>query len=247
MRLFQQPTPAWRDLGFLAMALVVHIALLMLPMKAWQTHKPDEGRNQTPNEPLTVQLQPARNPAPETVVKAPVGRAQIEDQNLPPLERKPAADYTLAEIPLPQDSVVTDAQQTSETATSQTLSTKQLRLWAEQAGSLDPLRETSQILGTARLYQPPANWNRNAGAAFFASFDDRSHEPNLPADVTVVDRWQAADGSHQVVVQLPTGESLCGRAAPHDPMQPLVEHIMMFRVCGNTPTFTMPDHYKKGR
>lgn len=248
MHLFQQSAQAWRNLGFFAMALIVHIALLMLPIKAWQTNKPPgEPLNQSLNEPITVHLQAAQKALSETVEPKTEAQAPVTDQTPPTLVRKPAAEYTLAKIPPPSDNLVPEERQASETSTDKTLNTQQLRQWVEKADGLAPPQEASRALGTAKSYRPPANWSRNAGAAFFASFDDRSHEPNLPADVTVVDRWQAADGSHQVVVQLPTGESMCGRAEAYNPMQPLVEHIMMFRICGRTPTFTMPERFSKGR
>ncbi len=54
----------------------------------------------------------------------------------------------------------------------------------------------------------------------------------LPRQTEIVDRWLAADGSHNVVINTPAGQTLCGRALPWDPMQPLVEHVMQFRPCG---------------
>jgi hypothetical protein len=53
-----------------------------------------------------------------------------------------------------------------------------------------------------------------------------------PPETEIVDRWLAADGSQNVVVNLPSGETLCGRAEAWNPMQALVEHVMMFRSCG---------------
>ncbi len=249
MQLFQLPVPAWRDLVFFGIALGVHIALLLLPIKAWQTH---QSASERPNKNLTLSLSVHRQPVSKTssdsVAPPPKTQALVEDQAVPRLDqKKPAAEYSLAEIPPPPQISSLEDQQASDTSPNLPLNTQQLRQWVEQADGLAPPQQGNRTLGTASSTLPPANWNRHAGAAFFASFDDRSHEPNLPADVTVVDRWQAADGSHQVVVQLPTGESLCGRAEAHNPMQPLVEHIMMFGVCGKTPTFTMPERFNKGR
>lgn len=63
---------------------------------------------------------------------------------------------------------------------------------------------------------------------------------NRAAHPGVVDRWLAADGSHNVMVELPGGDLLCGRAESWDPLRPLVEPVMMFRSCGHRPTFTVP-------
>lgn len=54
----------------------------------------------------------------------------------------------------------------------------------------------------------------------------------LPNKTEIVDRWLAADGSHNVVINTPSGQTFCGRALAWDPMQPLVEHVMQFRPCG---------------
>lgn len=245
MRLIRQTTPTRRDLGFLAMALLIHSALLLLPIKAWQTH---QNASKRPTELLRVRLQPAPKTSSNAVEPEPVAQAPEDEQTLRRLDQeKPAADYTLAEIPPPSYSQAPDNRPASDTSLSQTLSTQQLRHWVERADSLAQPQQDTRTLGTARSYQPPANWNRHAGAPLFASFDDRSHEATLPAGVAIVDRWQADDGSHQVLVHLPTGESLCGRAAAYDPMQPLVEPIMMFRSCGRIPSFTMPERYMKDR
>lgn len=63
-----------------------------------------------------------------------------------------------------------------------------------------------------------------------------------PRKTEVVDRWLAADGSHNVVIHTPTGHIFCGRALAWDPMQPLVEHVMQFRPCGGggKRSFDMP-------
>ena len=74
-------------------------------------------------------------------------------------------------------------------------------------------------------------------------FDGRA----LPERVEIVDRWLAHDGSHNVMIETPTGEMLCGRAAAWDPMQPLVEPVMMYRSCGRArSTFEWPEHYGGG-
>lgn len=73
-------------------------------------------------------------------------------------------------------------------------------------------------------------------------------EPNifegmfLPNKTEIVDRWLASDGSHNVVINTPGGETLCGRGMAWDPMQPLVEHVMQFRFCGGggKRSFEMP-------
>jgi len=65
------------------------------------------------------------------------------------------------------------------------------------------------------------------------------------ARIEIVDRWLAADGSHNVLVRTASGDLLCGRADAWDPMRPMVEPVMMFRTCGSAgPTFEWPDRYR---
>jgi hypothetical protein len=63
-----------------------------------------------------------------------------------------------------------------------------------------------------------------------------------PRKTEVVDRWLAADGSHNVVIHTSAGHTFCGRALAWDPMRPLVEHVMQFRPCGGggKRSFDMP-------
>jgi len=71
----------------------------------------------------------------------------------------------------------------------------------------------------------------------------------VPEKTEIVDRWLAADGSHNVVIETTTGHTLCGSARPWNPMNPLVEHLMMFRPCGGwgKRAFEMPHRYRAGR
>ncbi len=67
----------------------------------------------------------------------------------------------------------------------------------------------------------------------------------LPEKTEVVDRWLAADGSQNVVINTPSGQTLCGRAPAWDPLNPLIEHVMQFRTCGGggERAFKMPDRF----
>jgi len=243
MRLIRQARSGWREFGFFAMALLIHGALLLLPMKTWQAHPPDGNSR---NELIQVNLRPAPRMPASPLEPARALHTPVKVLAQPLLERKPAADYILAEIPLPSPMPELENQAASESPPVQVLSSEQLRFQAGQLARLAPPAQTGSSLGTAKPMAPPANWSQHAGAPIFSSFEDRSHEVTLPETATVVDRWQAADGSHQVIVHIPNGDSLCGRADAYNPMQPLVEQVMMFQPCGRKPTFTMPERYKKG-
>jgi hypothetical protein len=60
-----------------------------------------------------------------------------------------------------------------------------------------------------------------------------------PGKTEVVDRWFEADGSHNVIVSTSGGHTLCGRALAWDPMRPMVEPLMQFRLCGGNAKRTL--------
>jgi len=236
-RILQRPVLNARDLTFLALAVAVHAALLLLPLKAWHASQPEL------SDRLTVRLRPFAIPAesfpriePEPDPPTREAAPPVEKPAFQTDQRKPAMAFSLEEIPPPPaESQV------------QKLDSRQLRRLAEQTDLISQKPGSESQLGSATEYKAPANWKRHAGAPFFAGFDNRSHVVTLPEDVEIEDRWQANDGSHQVLVNLPSGEIMCGRAEAYNPMQPLVEPIMMFTICGKKSTFSVPEHFKKGQ
>ena len=106
-----------------------------------------------------------------------------------------------------------------------------------------PQPGSSRQLGVFVPQPMPPNWQPSP-AAPPARFADAA----LPERTQVVDRWLAADGSHNVVVTTPGGETWCGRSESWDPMNPLVEPIRVFRSCGGggERTFDMPHPRERG-
>lgn len=231
-------------MAFLAIALLVHAALFLLPLKNWKTTV----SNSPPR--LTVdlrQLPPPDRPEvdPEgTPIADPLDETVLLEQPKPEprATERHTARIALEELP------AKPAELPPAVATEQ-LTAQQLRDLIRRAQLHNDASETDRQLGSARPYQPPANWDKNAGAPYLADFDNRFNGMTVPAEVEIVDRWLASDGSHNVVVNLPNGDTVCGRAEAYNPMQPLVEPIMMFRACGGggKRTFSVPDRYKKGQ
>lgn len=236
-----------KDLAFLTGALLVHAAILLIPLKSWHSAAP------VPAAPprMTVDLQtllPRAEPPPpeekapaqtEEIVPAPVETPQS------PSERRTAR---VALEALPEQLVVDPSP--DEASEPEAITLKQLNEWVSQSRlENSATTQAERKLGSARAYQPPANWNRSAGAPYLAESDNTFNGMTVPEDVEIVDRWLAADGSQNVVVNLPNGDTLCGRAEAWNPAQPLVEHIMMFRSCGGggKRTFSMPERYNKGQ
>ena len=91
---------------------------------------------------------------------------------------------------------------------------------------------SSPQLGVHVPQDPPYNWQPGAGARALQPEDNWFSGMSVPARTEIVDRWLAADGSHNVVVNLPNGQTICGRADSWNPLQPLVEHVMLFHLCG---------------
>jgi hypothetical protein len=245
---------AWQssDLAFLAIALLLHAALLLVPLAYTQPDMPSPARR------LTVDLQQIKptglvepeQPEEQAVVGPPseLPGEQPGEQPLEPAVELPGrrtARIVMEDLPSrPEPHPQSPVPEESAPPT-----IKQLRDWLSRSRLDDPATEPAQQLGTAREYQPPANWSRNAGAPYLAESDNTFNGMTVPEDVEIVDRWLAEDGSHNVVLNLPNGDTLCGRAEPYNPAQPLVEHIMMFRYCGGggKRTFSMPERYNQGQ
>ncbi len=90
-----------------------------------------------------------------------------------------------------------------------------------------PDENNSRRLGVFVPQALPENWRSGNRIE-----DNLFNGMVLPNKTEIVDRWFAADGSHNVVINTPSGQTFCGRALAWDPMQPLVEHVMQFRPCG---------------
>lgn len=107
-----------------------------------------------------------------------------------------------------------------------------------------PGEEPERRLGEFVRPPLPRNWQPSLRLE-----PNRFDDVFLPGETEVIDRWLAADGSHNVVIRTAGGVTLCGRAQPWDPVRPLVEHVMMFRECGGggRRSFDVPDRYKRSR
>lgn len=227
-----QPVHA-RFFRWLALALLLHGALLLVPVAEY-------GFRSQPVNVLNLSL---HRPAPAPVEPT---RPQSEEQPGPPPDPLPAA----APTPPPPPPATTrearpapvpdDAPEGAAPPRLPNVSAARLLELTRQGELKLPAPEEGRRLGVFTPQAPPENW-RPEPLPGQSRFDGRS----LPDRVEIVDRWLAADGSHQVLVETPGGELLCGRAESWNPMQPLVEHVMMFRSCGpGTSTFEWPEHYR---
>lgn len=214
-----------RDGLWFSLALLLHAAVFLLPLRYGHEPVPVQ-------EYITIALvSPAKIP-PEVMESPP----QIDP--LPEREPEPLAPPLRevsqqpqkqqetrdqpAEPPEPDISVITAAQLVHSASRFE---------WSQ------PANDERFQLGVFTARPPPANWN--SGPEEEENLFDGM---TLPVRTQVVDRWLAADGSHNVVINTPGGDTMCGRAQAWSPMNPLMEHVMMWRPCGGggKRTFEMP-------
>jgi len=228
-------TKRWKksDAGWLSLAVMVHAAVVLWPM-----HFGGKTRVLVPS--LTVSLVPFRTPSQKTVERLPEPAPQIPDNRefvTPAAKPTPSRPQNAIRTPVKPS----PEEPADEAAVTPPLSIASLIESAYRADLDKPDETRAQTLGVHTPQPLPANWRRGAGAPGLMGETNLFDGMVAPDSVEIVDRWIAADGSHNVVVNLPGGETMCGRAEAWDPLQPLVEHIMMFRNCGGggKRTFSM--------
>jgi len=215
--------------GWLAAAMLAHALLLLVPAKR------DQSSYQA-SPALAIALLRAAPPAPtarepnlqerpDETVQEGLRSAAPEQQaaETTPVEESPAE---------PPGEFIPERQQPSTAYL--------LDLAGRQQWSV-PETSATRHLGKHVPRAMPPNW-RPAMRPEANRFDGMV----APAELEVVDRWLAADGSHNVVITAPDGETYCGRAEAWNPMNPLVEPIMSYRKCGGggQRTFDMPHPYR---
>lgn len=214
----------FRDLRWLGIALVAHALLLLIPLRDHLRGPGDEQAAITVRLFHAFQDQP-EPPATEEQTPSPEPELLEIPPESPPEIREPMQEE-IAENALP----VEDADEHPPISIAKLLGLR------ESIGERVPLEDTdgdaTLSLGEPAPFERPYNWQHGAGARALGPFDNTFNGKTVPAKVEVVDRWLAADGSHNVIVETPTGLRMCGRARSWNPIQPLVEHIMMWQVCG---------------
>lgn len=209
--------------GFwLSLAIVFHALLLAIPLTRPPVSEPAARSVQlTLGAPDSIAHQSA--PAPEGIEpETPIHPVEPDLRHLAQQAEVPDPEESEEEIPLESDVLPSTA------------------LLLDSASQFDwPDWQADDHLQLGKQSPGPIPTNRLGG---FGQEDNLFYGMAIPRKTVVVDRWLAADGSHEVVINIPNGETLCGRALPWNPMQPLVEHVMRFRPCGGggKRTFTMP-------
>ncbi|NNJ79796.1 MAG: hypothetical protein HKP19_11115 [Xanthomonadales bacterium] len=208
-----------RDGVWFGVALAVHVAILTLPVSQ---------RFTDPDTPVSVAVSLLR-PAPARVA-SPANELSVPEPVTVSAGKRPP-------VVVPMHSRSSPGAIEPETPRAPSA---YALLESARALKPAPSEPPPRRLGVFKPPPPPANWRPSITVE-----DNRFSDSYLPTETEVVDRWLAADGSHNVVIRTAGGMTLCGRAQQWNPMQPLVEHVMMFRPCGGggKRTFTMPERY----
>ena len=214
-----------QDSLWLCLAIVLHALLFLTPVL-------QKSRTNTVTAPLNITLlasPPIENPFVEEPESKKTEFQAVETKIAAP-ENPPVSE--LAGLEEPEDRADQEPPGNELILTTSRLldSVSEIK-WPAQAA------DDSRRLGIFVPQALPENWRPGSGIE-----DNMFNGTVLPNKTEVVDRWLAADGAQNVVINTPDGHTLCGRARAWDPMQPLVEHVTQFRPCGGggKRTFEMP-------
>ena len=214
----------WRDGLWLGIAVLLHALLLLVPMR----HSPPAVQE---SQVVSVSLLASRKEKPV-----------LEDEKLPVTEKiVPSQTPPLAEVPTPPEPMAMESNPEEpevQTTTALLLDSASRFKWP----SIE--QDESRQLGVFVPQPIPENWRPRITVE-----DNLFNGMILPTRTEIVDRWLAADGNHNVVINTPSGETLCGRAKPWDPMNPELEPVMAFWKCGGggKRDFKMPDRFMRSR
>jgi len=204
-----------QDSLWLCLAIALHALLLLIPalQRDYRT---------TSVVPLNISLL-----APAPIEKPFAEEPESKKTALPAVKNKTVAlddppVTELASLEEPED--LTDQEPPAKEVI---LTTSRLLDSASEIEWPAQVEADSRRLGVFVPQALPENWRSGIGTE-----DNMFNGMVLPNKTEIVDRWLAADGSQNVVINTPGGHTLCGRARAWNPMQPLVEHVLQFRPCG---------------
>ena len=230
------------DFAWLALAVGVHCALLLLPLH--RLLLPADLGQAEPRQAITVDLVPyPRAMQAETIPDAQpfmASKATVAAPSRPGSESSTAPPTPIS-APVSTAADPGRADDTKTKAGIKRISAARLVDLVSRMSFTEMPTPALRQLGSSEYSKRPPSWR--TGAEGNAPVPERNTFDGMmaPVETELVDRWQAADGSNNVVINTPNGDALCGRAEAWNPMQPLVEHLMMFRSCGGggKRTFSM--------
>lgn len=197
------------------LAILLHLLLLGIPA----------GKKPVPPATLEVALQ----------FEPLIIESLPEQQAIPPVPVEPAATaepaitpetITTSEPTGPSESLQETVSQAEETPVPELVREQLLQAvasmdWAVPDTEPGLARSTSsETLG--QLYRP----------ILPALADNSFNGMTAPSEAQVMDRWMDPNGTQQVVIRSPDGNTYCGRQAAMDPFRPWLQMPMLFHACG---------------
>jgi hypothetical protein len=220
-----------RDGLWLAMAVLLHAILLLVPLR----HIPSVTEiSQVVSVSLLAPRKKQPVVEPQEIAVTPPGESRPAESHPPralPPNENPAPVKPEAGVFGPDDPPV-------NTTTARLIDSATRFKWPAME------KDQSRQLGVFMPQAIPDNWRPGITVE-----DYWFNGMVVPAKTDIVDRWLAVDGSHNVVLNTTSNETLCGRAQPWDPMRPMLEPVMTFWKCGGggKRAFKMPDRYMRSR
>ncbi len=225
------------DLAWLSLAIGVHGALLLLPLRPLQS--PAELRSSAPRPALAVELMPyTRSNVTHITQEIPLPLASEQSTASTPRARGKLSAATATKLPVPADAGLPNDTAKQEITR---FSAAQLVDLVSRMSFTELPSPAPRQLGSGEHSKQASAWRTGAQAGALTAERNTFEGMMAPGKTEVIDRWLAADGSQNLVITTPGGETLCGRGEAWDPMHPLVEHLIMFRSClgGGKRTFTL--------
>jgi hypothetical protein len=213
----------WRkaDAGWLAAAIAVHALLLYLPLTRTHSELPQQIAVEVHLVPFVEEVESS----PVMPQQTPEVAQEATEQRLPEVTQEDSIEPQ-TDLATPHVQTESEPEQTLPSSARLIASIASIQLHREQA-------EEHRQLGIHRRQSLPSNWVPGTGTGAAQTSDNMFDGMVLPNSVELVDQWVAADGSRNVVLNLPNGTSVCGRGTAWDPMRPMMEPLMMFRPCGS--------------
>lgn len=230
------------DFAWLALAVGIHCALLLLPLHRLLLPA-DLGRAE-PRPVITVALVPypraVKVQTPPDLETIMASKGTVATPFRPARESRAAPPIPIS-APVPTAAEPGLADDTKTKAGIERISAARLVDLVSRMSFTEMPTPAPRKLGSSEYNKRPPIWRTGINGSGLLMEGNTFDGMMAPAETELVDRWQATDGSNNVVINTPNGDTLCGRAEAWNPMQPMVEHLMMFRSCGGggKRTFSM--------
>ena len=192
---------------FGALAIAFHLSLLLIPLR----------HASPPETPSILQLE---------IVEMP--RTAPQEQQAKSVSEPTEISHQTLQIPEIARTAAISNEPTKEISAvvRQVITSSEIFEQVEQLNLPEPAA-TVLSLGVASHKPLPANLSEPV-LAYIPTVFDRYY---APLETEILDNWQQADGTRMMVMRTTSGHTLCGRIAPWDPANPLLEPVPLFYSC----------------